>query len=100
MINNALSGKNNLTPIDMMQLQNSTFSLKAQETLPLLLSLLDNTTLTSEQSEAVKVLRDWDFSYDSASIGALIFHTWFRSFYKMTLDELYSSKRFLKSIIS
>ena len=91
-INNALSGKNNLTPIDMMQLQNSTFSLKAQETLPLLLSLLDNTTLTSEQSEAVKVLRDWDFSYDSASIGALIFHTWFRSFYKMTLDELYSSK--------
>jgi penicillin amidase len=86
-INRHLDSLNDITPEDMMALQLETYSIKAEEAAPLLLSLIDSTNVDLLNNEAVKALRQWDFRFTSDSKNATLFERWFDSTYVATFDE-------------
>ncbi|MBT8400674.1 MAG: penicillin acylase family protein, partial [Rhodothermia bacterium] len=61
---------------------NDTYSLWAAETTPVLLSMTDSLK-GPLVVDAVAYLRNWDYSYDRASIAASIFNVWAEVFYEL-----------------
>ncbi|MEP7320729.1 MAG: penicillin acylase family protein [Saprospiraceae bacterium] len=91
-VNAFLDKMTGIQPSDMMEMQNSTFSLKAKENLPLMLEALDTTSLSSEQKNIFIQLTGWDLKFSAGSNQAMIFNAWYRSVYRNTFDEIYTSK--------
>lgn len=60
----------------VQQLHYDTYSLQAEEYMPLLLPLLD-------ESANAKILREWNREYDTASTGATVFEAWYRELYNV-----------------
>ena len=89
-MNRFLDSLENATIHDMMDMQNSSFSILAEECLPLLLENLDTSNLNSVQKRMVKTLKEWDYNYEANSTAAVIFDVWQKHFYEMTWDEMYS----------
>jgi penicillin amidase len=87
-INQRLSAMENITPQDLMHLQNDNFSLQASEGLPAMLAQLDTTKLTEVQRAAYNKLKTWDFRFDKDKIAPVIFTAWWDKFYEMTFDEV------------
>jgi penicillin amidase len=74
-ITKLLSQRTNLTPDDFKNIQADTLSLHAQHVLPLLLEhVRANST---EEQQAIDVLRQWDFEGTAASAAEAIFQAWF-----------------------
>lgn len=64
---------------------NDTVSLWAQQQLATLLPVLDTMTFTDTLTrEAYTLLRNWNASYDAASIGATIFDYWLHQYQQQT----------------
>ena len=89
-LNRKLAAMNNITAKDMMKLQNDTYSLKAEEVLPLLLKQLDESNLADKESGMLKILKDWDYRYDKNKVAPILFDIWYSAFYKATWDEIYA----------
>ena len=87
-LNMALEKMEQITVEDMMRLQNSNYSLKAAETLPVLLSKINTKTLADKQLVIFNKMKKWDFNYDREKIEPAIFEAWWSNFYKMTFDEI------------
>ncbi|MCA1053617.1 penicillin acylase family protein [Rossellomorea aquimaris] len=71
-----LEGKDNLTIDDMKELQMDQVNLHAAEFVPGLLSALNDKDLTSQQKQAVSILKDWDYKDDKDEAAPLLFHSW------------------------
>lgn len=84
-INDKLSKMQNITAEDMKKMQNETYSLKAEEALPLLLKAQTQ----DSTSDIIKDLKTWNLSFDKDSKAAVIFEEWSRQTYRMTFDEVY-----------
>jgi penicillin amidase len=91
-INTVLSQLSQITPQDLMNLQLDNFNLKASESLPTFLSLLDSTNLKGSELEAYNKLKSWDFVNNIESQGAPYFEAWIRAFLPMVWDEFLNSK--------
>lgn len=91
-LNKLLENKSTLSISDMAELQNSNFSLKAEEALPAMLALMEKTDLTPSQKSAVQILRSWDYHYTAQSPAPAIFNEWFNELEKLTFDETTSEK--------
>lgn len=91
-INKLLGEMTDITPLDMMELQFDTYNLKAAESLPLFLSLLDTINLTSEQTAAYKILSTWDFENNINSLGASYYEAWWDALFPLVWDEIKNSK--------
>lgn len=91
-LNRILEQKPLLSIQDMADIQNSNFSLKAEEALPAMLELLENTDLTSAQKSALELLRSWDYDYTAQSPAPAIFNEWFNEVEKLTFDETTNEK--------
>jgi penicillin G amidase len=91
-INAVLSKGSAVTPNDMMILQNDNFNLKASETLPLMLSLLDVSSLKGEESRVAEALTFWDFTNSKESVSASYYDTWWNIFVSLTWDEMTEAK--------
>ncbi len=91
-INHLLSEMNAITPHDMMKLQADNFNLKASESLPALLAMLDSTKFSAEEKAAYQKLKAWDFINDIASEGASYYEAWTWAIYPMIWDEVAASK--------
>lgn len=76
----------------MMALQNDNYNLKAAESLPSLLQLLDTTTFSKEEMNAYQVLRSWDYMNSKKSQGASYYEAWWSNILSLTWDELASDK--------
>jgi penicillin amidase len=87
-INEVLSKSNSFTPQDMMKLQNDNFNLRASETLPFMLSLLDVSTLKGEESRIAETLTFWDFINSKESVAASYYDAWWNNFIRFTWDEM------------
>ncbi|HEY9049376.1 MAG TPA: penicillin acylase family protein [Ohtaekwangia sp.] len=87
-INAVLTASDSITVNDMMKLQNDNFNLKASESLPVFLSLLDTTHLTPEEAEAYKILKSWNYINDKDSPGAAYYEAWWNNLMPLTWDEL------------
>ncbi|HHS95882.1 MAG TPA: penicillin acylase family protein, partial [Phaeodactylibacter sp.] len=92
-LNNYLEKMNNATIQDMMDLQLSTFSLKAKEALELMLPLVNRTNLEQEEREYLRQLDQWSCRYDAESTEAILFEEWFDYFYDMTWDEMIAAQK-------
>lgn len=77
----------NITPQDMMQLQNDTYNLKAAESLPLMLDSLDLGELNGEQKDVYDVLRNWDLRNDVDKTAPTVYDVWWSHLFQMIWDE-------------
>jgi penicillin amidase len=92
---------NSITVRDMMLLQNDNFNLKASESLPLFLSILNNSSVFKESGDstndmqAIKtaygILTNWDYVNNKDSEGASYYEAWWDNLMPMLWDELYNS---------
>ncbi|MEK7730162.1 MAG: penicillin acylase family protein, partial [candidate division KSB1 bacterium] len=82
-INEYLGAKSNLTPQDMMNLQNDIVSLFAQKVLPRLLEVFPVKKLNAEQMKLYETLAAWKYEYRSDFAAPLIFNTWWRELFEL-----------------
>jgi penicillin amidase len=91
-INQLLAEWKSITPQDMMKLQADNYNLKASESLPGWLKMLDSTKLNGQEKEAFEKLRSWDFNNSIISEGASYYEAWLRTIYPMIWDEVVDSR--------
>lgn len=91
-INKLLSEMSEITPRDMMELQFDNFNLKAAESLPLFLKMVDSNKLNDVQKKAFEILSTWDFENDIHSLGASYYEAWWDELYPLIWDEIIGSK--------
>ncbi|MBX2943856.1 MAG: penicillin acylase family protein [Cyclobacteriaceae bacterium] len=90
-INQQLSQMHDITPADMMKLQNDNYNLQAAESLPFMLASLDSSALTTAEQEIFKLLKSWDFVNSPESIAATYYEVWYNGLYRNIWDEMTSS---------
>ncbi len=86
-LNQALDRLTDVTPEDMMELQQSTYSLLAAELLPVLSSYVSEPLKATEQ-RWFDVLQTWDYRYEADLQAPIVFDLWRRYFEELTWDEL------------
>ncbi|MBK7426962.1 MAG: penicillin acylase family protein [Saprospiraceae bacterium] len=86
-LNKKLEEKSKLSLQDMADIQNSNYSLKAEEALPSMLLIMDKEDLSSAQKSALEILKSWNYEYTAASPAPAIFNEWFNAMEKLTFDE-------------
>lgn len=91
-INKLLSEMTDITPRDMMEMQLDNYNLKAFESLPTFLSLLDTTTFTVQQVKAYRILKAWEFENTINSEAASYYEAWWRELFPLVWDEIKTSK--------
>lgn len=91
-INKVLSGLNQITPTDLMNLQFDVYNLKAEESLPTWLGYLDTTKLSTTENDALQILKSWDLYNTIDSPGASYYEAWWDVLYPMVWDEMKESK--------
>jgi penicillin G amidase len=87
-INKVLSDLNNIKVEDLMKLQNDTYNLKAEESLPTFLSYIDTTKLNPQERYAYRILKGWDYQNDITSEGASYYEAWWDNLMPLIWDEL------------
>src|SRR6478736_4256434 len=91
-INQLLGEKMNITPQDMMAFQNDNFNGQASESLPFMLSMLDQTKFSKEEKQAFDLLMSWDYFNSIESTAAIYYENWWKDFYANLWDEMVSTK--------
>lgn len=84
-INQLLSGMQHATPRDMFTMQQDTYSILAQNALPIMLRNLP-TSLPSDKSKYVDSLKKWNYNLSAESVAAAVFQVWWTKLY----DDLWS----------
>jgi penicillin amidase len=75
-INERLNAMDNITIGQMMSLQSDNYNLKAAETLPIMIEMLDRSSLTELQSSTLKDVLTWDYFNEVGAKGASIWEIW------------------------
>jgi penicillin amidase len=88
MINRLLGRAQAVTPDSMKMMQNNTYSIKAEEALPLMLAEIE--TVDSELAKKIKSdLEAWNYHFDKDLKAPAVFSKWFSWIYRITFDEVY-----------
>lgn len=91
-INNKLREMDSIVMEDLMKLQNDNYQLKAEESLPYFISVVDTLNLNSKEKYTLSVLKNWDFYNEIDSEGASYYEAWWDTLYRLSWDELIASK--------
>ncbi len=87
-LNRLLDSLQNIKAEDLMKLQSSTYSLKAEEALPIMLQHLDNSNLDDTQKNFVAILEKWDYNYEPNAAAPILFDKWYEQLYFNIWDEI------------
>lgn len=87
MANRLLYAKDTFSIADFKAMQNSNYSILAEEALQVLMPLLDS---NFHKLSSVKKLARWDYQYAANSKNAVLFDLWFESFHRLLWDEVYN----------
>jgi len=87
-INQVLATSSKITVDDMMKLQNDNYNLKAEESLPYFLAMVDSMQLNADEQEAIDVLRKWDYYNQRESAGAVYYEAWWDNLLPLVWDEM------------
>lgn len=90
--NRLLSRNDSLTIADFKAMQNSNYSILAEEALAIMLPLLDSNL---QKLPVARRLAKWDYRYKATSINAVVFDRWFDAFHKLLWDEIYTKQKSL-----
>lgn len=97
-INKKLSELQQISVMDMMQLQNNNYNAFAADARPILLSNLDSAGLTKKQFEYLTLLSKWNLYNNSNEKAVVVFNAWWDSLQTFVFhDDL---NKFGKPIIS
>ncbi|MBT1701463.1 penicillin acylase family protein [Fulvivirgaceae bacterium PWU4] len=87
-INQVLSQTQAIQVNDLMKLQNDNYNLKAAESLPAFLHMLDSVHLKGAELTAYSILKSWDYYNNAESEGASYYEAWWDSLMPLIWDEL------------
>ena len=90
MTNRLLSSRGSFNASDFKAMQNSTYSILAEEALAVMLPLLDSNNSLHPQALG---LCTWNFEYNANSIYPVWFDHWFKTFHEMLWDEVYTKQK-------
>jgi len=90
-INDVLRADSSVSVQDMKDLQYDNYSLKASESLPLMLAYLDSASLNTEEEAFAESLKNWDYFFNTDSKGAFVYDVWFDNLFIAIWDEIRSS---------
>ncbi len=76
-----LSGASHITVADMKRLQMDTHEYLAQVIVPKLITALDQSSLSSQEQQAVEQLRSWDFDMNVNSAAATIWNAFLNQYH-------------------
>src|SRR5690606_10862593 len=82
-INDRLAEMENITPQDMMTLQNDNYSLRAAESLPMMLDSIRLDDLNEYEKQIYSLLKNWDFFYETESKAATVYDIWWKNLYTL-----------------
>lgn len=91
-INTRLREMDSIVIKDLMKLQNDNYQLKAEESLPYFISVVDTLDLNAKEKRALAVLKNWNFYNEIDSKGASYYEAWWDTLYRLSWDELIASK--------
>jgi penicillin G amidase len=86
-INRSLEAMDSVTVKDMMALQQSSYSLQAEDAMPLILKLMPREKLSKAEADMFDELKTWDFRYHKDQAAPAIFQGLLDSIYRLSLDE-------------
>lgn len=93
-INSRLEQAGNWTPKKVMALQTDTYSLFAEEAVPVLLACLDSADLSLPQREFLELFRQWNYRFEAEAHMPIFFEEWYKRTYRYTFDELYAATEY------
>jgi penicillin G amidase len=86
-INMRLAAMENISPHDMMLLQNDNYNLHAKEILTYLLTEIDCNNLTEAENAALGTLMEWDYYNKGDLLAPTLFSAVWDTFYNLLWDE-------------
>ena len=87
-INRELAEMENITVEDMKGLQLNSYSIIAEEGLPLLLKYVDRSRLSEEQLKLIGQLEKWDYRFKGEDLAPVLFWEWMQKMYDGLWDEV------------
>jgi penicillin amidase len=78
-IEHFLSGMSDITPADMMKLQNNYFNILAEDARPILLNNANESKLTPEAKKYFDIVKNWNLLAGPESIGQTVYQCWWDS---------------------
>ncbi len=93
-IHERLLEMNNITPEDMMALQNDNLNLHARAALPAMLSSLQDEELSLFEYRNLELLQQWNYESHRDSIAPIIFQYWWNNFQKLVWEDEFSHPEF------
>ena len=95
-LNRKLAAMDSVTVEDMMKLQYDSYSLFAEEALPLLRAQLDSSKIAASPKGNIylQALKDWNFRYEQQMLAPILFQEWFKNFYADTWDEFTKQRQY------
>jgi penicillin amidase len=91
-INQLLTQASNITPQDMMKMQNDNFNLQAAESVPLLLAKVDAATLSAEAKTIYEELAKWNFFNEADLVAPAYYEVLWEEVLRGIWDEMFESK--------
>lgn len=95
-INNLLRNMNNITAADMMKMQDNNFFLLAKEALPILIHLLDENELATDEKEVLNQLKQWDYYVNPQEVAPIYFEIWWNELRRFLFAEMIDPASALK----
>jgi len=92
-INKKLTAMNNISVMDMQQMQTDNYNIVAEMARPILIKLLDENKLNSAEKKWLAIFESWNLRNDIGEQGATVFKVFWDSVYMETYgDEFGGSK--------
>lgn len=87
-IDSLLLKMDNITPADMMEMQQNNHSEKAKDILPVMLSVIGNEVTDELGKEIISELSKWNYNYEAEYTAPTYFDIWFKNIFYTTWDEM------------
>lgn len=86
-INRLLAGMENITPKDMMILQNNNYDLFAELARPIFINAIPEERLSSDEKYYWDMLKSWNLNYETGAKGATVFYVIFDNLEAIVWDD-------------
>jgi penicillin G amidase len=90
-INDRLKHLSNITPEDMMSMQNDLYDEQAAMAVPLFLKHLSLSNPDSAESRFYNLIKNWNYVTDPSSVATTVYRTWRDSIYHYIWDDEFAS---------
>jgi len=95
-INKILGESQSITAADMMKMQDNNYFLLAAEALPVMIALLDESRLNSEETKVLSTLKAWNHYTNPKELAPVYFEIWWNELRRNLFDEMQDPKLSIK----